>query len=352
MTDNMMLWPFLYSILILLVLIVFIYCFGVFFMSLFKKNIVSMTLTFLCGFMFFYALFEVVYLPFVLQHKPLHILTAVWMVICFVVIAIAIIILWKEKHNPIIVVASVCKNLPCSAWVAIAVVIFQIIIVSFLDYHDGDNSYYIANTTTSVYTDSMFIYDPYTGLPLEEMNLRYALSGYGINNAVFSQFFQIHPLLLYRASLPALFMIVTNIIYYKIARSIFNQNTLAIITFIVVAGGLNLWGIYSIYTSSIFLMGRTAQGKSLLANIILPAMFYLFLCLYQKPRSCFYWGLIFTIIIAGLSFTFTTAFTTSAFLCAFTLVLTVAKKQLKAILYALVVIAPCIAAFFCYRYLA
>ena len=55
--------------------------------------------------------------------------------------------------------------------------------------------------------------------------------------------------------------------------------------FMIALAFIQMFGNVSIYTNETFLLTRTWQGKSLTGNFILPAVFWLFLCLFEREKE-------------------------------------------------------------------
>ena len=55
--------------------------------------------------------------------------------------------------------------------------------------------------------------------------------------------------------------------------------------FMIVLALFQMFGNVSIYTNETFFLTRTWQGKSLTGNFILPAVFWLFLCLSEREKG-------------------------------------------------------------------
>jgi hypothetical protein len=137
----------------------------------------------------------------------------------------------------------------------------------------------------------MNVYDPFTGAWQDHYEMRYFFATYQIQDAVVCQLTHIPALIWTKSVMAVTVIILTNIVYYLIAGQLFsyietetengrlrtNINreaaTLIMMVFMFV---INLTFI-TIYTSSLFLMTRTYEGKAIVGNLAVITIFYLFM---------------------------------------------------------------------------
>ena len=153
----------------------------------------------------------------------------------------------------------------------------------------------------------MYRYLPYTGITTE-VDFRHALAMLPMWTAHAARASQTHPTIIAHSFEPLVFIPLTLMVYLEIARAIFDvpkkhmfsERRLA--SFMVIVILLMMFGNTSIYTPETFLLTRTWQGKSLLANLILPCGVLSLLWMAQvKDSGEETFGRVFLFLLAGAS---------------------------------------------------
>lgn len=335
----------------------------------------SITKTLIFGFVFYYAAFEILYIPMLLLFASLSLITVVWCVIITVLIAFSIVFkrrLWQRAFFEIIYRV---KRINFPSIAAVAAVIVIIIISLYYELSGADDVFYTGTVTTAVYTDSMFCFDPHTGMPFNSLSARYALNGYLMANAVLCKVFSIHSLLLTRFVLPATTLIIMSVISYRVGVYLFKQNATKALTFVVFIVALNLFGVYNIYMPSSFLIFRTEEGKSLTANIVMPLILLFFVkyiyeykfnsanteklinrpdreeILSKEQKYNFkYWFEIFLSVLASVSFSFSAVYLVPVALGAYFIPYALVEKKPRIIFNLLFCLTPAIFLFVLAKY--
>lgn len=256
------------------------FCFGSLFFHIIHKKVTSFTLTVISGFLLNFSVFEVVAMPFILLKQPLSLLTYSWMFFAGLIILISVISCHREWFK---LAATFSIKIREHSWLSIVLfvcIIFQMLLVFTHMDASADASYYVGKVSTDVYTNTLGIYDPYTGNKLSYFYARYLFSCYPDYNAVFSQFFHIHALKQTKVIMPEIIILVTNMLYYQVGLLLFKKNRKKAAILVLFIFMVNLYS-NTIYTSANFLFLRTYEGKSILANIIITTIVYCYLSLYQ-----------------------------------------------------------------------
>ena len=166
---------------------------------------------------------------------------------------------------------------------AILIVLLQLVIIGMSYDFTLDASYYVARVTTDVTTDTINIYDPYTGEWTDHFEFRYFFSTYPTLCAVFSQLTGIHPLVYMKIVMSLTVVILYNILIFIISRSLFLDSPRKQLVLMFFAG-LMLFFFSSIYTPAQFLVTRSYEGKAILGNVVLPFMIYLTMQVYGNVK--------------------------------------------------------------------
>lgn len=312
-----------------------------------NKDSSSISFAVILGFLVYFGCFQLICLPFTILHQKLSTLSIVWMIICGIVIITATIIHGKrwfaDAKNVVL------KLKKCNPYIiaAILVVLLQLIYIVFSEHTEMDYMYYVGDVTTSVYTNSLSAYNPYTGLKLDFLSARYLLSTYPMNDGVFSQVLNIHPLIIIRNITPMVVIIISNLLYYKIGKILFKNDTRKACVMLIIAFIINAFN-YTIFTSSTFLFLRTYEGKAILPNILLPMVFLVFIQMLNNYKNRYSWIYFFCIAYCSCSITMSAMLIIPVAITAFVLPVIIMKKNLKGLFKLAICLIPCFLVFVYY----
>lgn len=186
--------------------------------------------------------------------------------------------------------------------------ILTIILIGFQVYplieymhEDGDDATYVATATTAIQTNTLYKYSAQTGSEEgEHLALRYRLGPFPLYIAIVSDLIKMHPAITAHTILPIVFIPLTYMIYAVLANKLFDGNKQNVFMFLLIMCILHIWGNYSVRTNFTFLLFRIWQGKAVLANIIIPAVWLMFIIAEEndfKFGSCI---LLFITILGGV----------------------------------------------------
>lgn len=264
----------------------------------------------LAGYLFLFALSELLILPMIYFGLPLHVL-----VVCYGILtgaaAVAGAILFVRRGTagrPLTGKSLIGRNRQETSlvarlrgvspffWAALVIIAVQIVVVILFAHFDADDSLYVATGTTAVETDSIFRYDAYTGQLYERLPRRYVLSPFPIFLAVVSQLIGgVHPAVTAHTVLPPIFLICVYCVVYQIARKWFPDDANARGIFLFLTAFLCWFSAYSVYSAGNFQMVRLWQGKAVLAAFLLPLIFYLASSIVLEERPAYSWMLLFMV---------------------------------------------------------
>ncbi len=140
---------------------------------------------------------------------------------------------------------------------------------------DGDDAYYVTQSVLSVQTGTMYRYLPYTGITTS-VDTRHALALFPMWTAALSSYSGIHPTIIAHSMEPLVFITLSALVFLRISGELFDDaedphRTGKRAAFMAMVFLLWIFGYVSLYTPETFLLTRTWQGKSVLANLLLPA---------------------------------------------------------------------------------
>lgn len=264
--------------------ILLFFCLGLLTFRAFHINVVSFSLTILFGFVFYFCIFGFFAIPMILTSQKLSALSCTMGIVSVVILVCTMFFCRKQFYSLVQQVPTIIKEhsymlIP----LGIAFLLLQLIVFTHVD-SSADGSYYIGKVSTDVYTNTMGHYDPYTGAVLSELDGRRVFACFPEYNAVISCLFHIHPLNQAKLIMPQFLAFCTLLIYYQIGLSFFKANKKKADAFVCVVFALDLYS-YTIYTNSTFLFTRTYEGKSILANIIIPGILLCFYMLWNHSSQ-------------------------------------------------------------------
>lgn len=259
---------------------------------LFYKSRHTLINSYIYGWMLMLAVFEVLAVPLIFLKASLTELTISWGTVS-VLLGMAGLYCgrnffdeWKR--------ARIQCNFQKGIFILLCFV--QIILVVILQHSDADDNYFIGIANTSLSTDTLLRYDAYTGMPAETFPLRYVFSPFPLFWACVSRITGIHPAILAHTIFPIILILLAYLIIYEISVELFN-NTQKGLLFCNVMVALRLFGNYSIYTTSSFMLFRIWQGKAIVASIILPLLILWFIN--EEKRGIKEFIMLLVIVLAG-----------------------------------------------------
>lgn len=264
----------------------------------------SLIITEVVGFFLYYALFAICTFPIMLTYRPLSLLSGIWIGVVIGVLVLSVILNVKSWKNSFAKVKEdIAANKALYITVA-AVTICCAILVSVTYNFTLDAAYYVANVTTSVDTNMINVYDPFTGSWQDHYELRYAFATYSINDAVICFVTGIPALVQTKTVMSSTVIIIVNLLYFFISRFFHKDDSKSCILMYAIMIFINLTFV-SLYTTSNFLMTRTYEGKSIVGNITVIAIFALYMILVRKnnDREVFWWLFIICLGTATVSST-------------------------------------------------
>lgn len=194
-------------------------------------------------------------------------------------------------------------------WILVILLIsFQMFMAFTLTSFDGDDAYYVVQSVLADETDTLYRVLPYTGLSTS-LDLRHSLAVFPIWIAYIARMSGVHATIVAHSVLPLVLIPLTYWIYLEIGKKILKRELHRLPIFMIFIAVMQIFGNVSIYTGSTFFLTRTWQGKSLLGNVVLPAIIWLVLWIfdsdnYEKESRVGLWALlVITNFVAALSST-------------------------------------------------
>ncbi len=242
------------------------------------------------GTMIMWAIFQLVAVPMIIKSmnatKLIRLCTGIYLVLA--VLALGIIVLrrklWLERMRAMCASYLHQPTVTYLLWaVAAGLVVFQLYMAYTQAYADGDDAYYISVSTAAGLGGSMYYVDAYTGAPTT-LDIRHALAPFPILLTYLAKTCHVEPAVMAHSMAPLIWIPETYLIYLALGKKLLKEKRAYLPVLLIVIMLLQIWGNYSIYPTSTFLLTRTRQGKAALGNIVLPMLLLLFLMAAQRCR--------------------------------------------------------------------
>ena len=263
--------------------------------SLGTKGSFSVTKAVFTGFFLYYLLFALFCIPVMLLFRPLSLLTSVWVTAAITICAFSILLLLlrflKRRQECLSGFSGKLREEGVFLFIILAVTAIEAFIIIYNYQFTLDAAYYVANVTTSLRTDTLNIYDPYTGNWQDHFEMRYFFAVFPLNDAVLCDVTGIHPLIWCKTVMAGVSVMLTNMVLYMTGRKIFSGDIKKTTLFIIFASFMNFF-FTTIFTPSVFLTTRTYEGKCLLANVVLPGIFYIYVNILEDAKKKENWLLL------------------------------------------------------------
>ena len=291
-----------------------------------RKDDFSVTEAVFTGFFLYYFLFTLFCIPVMLKWRPLSMLTRIWGAVMIAVCVISVIFsvrIFKKKFPKCI------KYIAENKFFLLGIVLITVIQAFIIIYNYQftlDAAYYVANVTTSIETDTLNIYDPYTGDWQDHFEMRYFFATFPLNDAVLCDILKIHPLIWCKSVMAGTSVILTNMVLFMIGKKLFLGDHKKILLFMFFSDIMDFFFI-TIFTTSTFLVTRTYEGKCLLANVVLPGMFYIYLKLFENTKDRHAWLMLLLVALGSPVLSSSSNMLVPAMIAVTILPLTVLKKD-------------------------
>ena len=243
----------------------------------------------------------------------------------------------RKKEAPALIGFSACRAaLRKMTWecriywlIVLAAVLFQMYMAYTRASFDGDDAYYVVQSVLADQTGVLNRIRPYTGLSTD-LDIRHALAALPLWEALVARLTGVHATIVAHTLLPLVLIPLTYFVYGKIGAKLLGAEGWRLPAFLILVNILQIFGNTSIYTNATFFLMRTWQGKSVMANLILLALIWLFLeILDDKTEGAKngFWILMALTNVAAAMMTSMGAFLAGLFLGIVSLVAALRKKK-------------------------
>lgn len=269
----------------------------------------------LSGYFGMWALFEIAAVPAVLwvEYDNFKIASAVFTVFTLLAAAAGVVLLYRngKAGAPRLIlgtrVTAVAKRFFAGTgveWLLFFVLLgFQLYKAVAFTSFDGDDAYYVVESLLAQEAGVMYRILPLTG-GSTGLDVRHAMAVFPMWTAFVSVRAGVHATIVSHVVMPLVLIPLTYLLYYEIGRILFvkkprtggkqidkeqlqdagrsvsSRENLPI--FMIVMAVFQIFGNVSIYTNETFFLTRTWQGKAVAGALVIPALVWVFLLIYDK----------------------------------------------------------------------
>jgi hypothetical protein len=248
---------------------------GIFPSKMLKKEYRFPGLILLIGYLIMMGLFECIYLPSLLLGIRFNTLCLLFRLLIGVLTLASVVFGIKDFKT-----FSLPKK---NIWIILFAVLIAVQCVArwFQGVTDGDDAYFLGTALNAYTSNTMYYLDPYTGMATG-LDMRHAFSAGGVFLAFLSNCIKLHPAITAHIIYADILLILHYICFYHIGRLLFPDKEENAGLFGCMVCVFDVFGYISIFTPAAFLLTRTWQGKSVIANICIPFVFYLLLLMLRE----------------------------------------------------------------------
>jgi hypothetical protein len=268
-------------------LVVIPFCIGMIPVNFISPSKRNPGLVLLAGYFCMWAVFEVVTIPAVLWVEYDNFKAASD---CFTVVsllcAVAGVILWQRNMRGRLF-GDGRTSLPDTKkleWLIFFTLVgFQLYKAVFYTSFDGDDAYYVVESLIAQQADVMYRILPLTG-GSTDLDVRHALAVFPMWVAFVAVKSGVHATIVSHVVMPLVLIPLTYLVYYEIGKVLFHEPDQGLGMFMILMCMFQIFGNVSIYTNETFFLTRTWQGKAVAGSLVIPAIFWLFLWIFDNAK--------------------------------------------------------------------
>lgn len=265
---------------------------------LMSKERISYARCLLFGYVIYFALFQLLAPEFIIKGGQFLALYYTWLLIVVIFAAAVLIINRKIFLNrvtePITSYYKALRNHKGSVvsfiisnhdWLEIVVaigaiffILFHTFLIGYMMHFDTDDARFVAEALEAFEKNTLLTYHPITGNllngPIGEMR-KDVYAPYPVFMAVYGKLFKLPPAIAAHTILPFLYVPMSYMAFYLIAKYFFKNDTKSISVSLLLFGVINTFSMETIFSYGWVLLTLVWQGRSLLCTVMIPFMLYL-----------------------------------------------------------------------------
>ena len=293
------------AVIIMLIVVLFV---GMLFTKFVEEDKNSLSMNFISGILIIFALFQLLSIPATFLRVEFTVLSHIFSALLTGIFLVSLSLNFKRglsllnAHLLKVKEISVFKELK-SNWALIPLLIMILIFILSNIFGEfgvwADDSYYIGVTLTTIETNRINLYDPYTGKLLADFHWRYVFSPFPIFHAYLSMIFGIHPAVMVRIIVPVIMKCFILCIYFSLGKILFGKSQKLIYIFMFYAFLLITYSGTGLGSPGFFGILYLHMGTALLYVAFLPLCFYVYKRLFSEKTNRGEWVLLISLLFAS-----------------------------------------------------
>ena len=163
----------------------------------------------------------------------------------------------------------------------LVIAVVQAILQCTLAYMEADDSYYVAEATSSVTAERFYAFSPYSGVSTT-FDARHGLAPFPIWISLISVLCRANTAAVAHVIIPVFFLLLTYCVYAVFGASLLGEKKEHLPLYMLFTEILVMFGFYSYMTPEKFFITRLREGKATIASLIIPGII---ICLYLILRE-------------------------------------------------------------------
>jgi Family of unknown function (DUF6077) len=256
--------------------------------------------TILYGSVIMFVLFDMLVIVMTIMGQSLTLLTQIWAVLIGIASVLSAIIAKGFLFEQIKKLPMKLKSFTYLDGVLIILIGIQIVVcVKYVFLHSND-AYYVGMATTTLNTDRLLSYSPYTGVEINWIDYKtHLIASLPVFWAMLAKLFGVSGALMCHSIIPIIFIPIGYILYREIGLLLFKQDKRVANLFVIILCFSNFF-IGKNYDSSYELLSTSIwQGGTFLYNIALPGVFYFEFKFLRRNRKIMDLIMLFMMLILG-----------------------------------------------------
>ncbi|MDD6157403.1 MAG: DUF6077 domain-containing protein [Lachnospiraceae bacterium] len=280
---------------------------GPLFTSNIKRNVVgSLIFNYFVGIMVEVALMQLISVPLTLTKCSFSLLVIVYSAVISVLLVLAALFRYRVIRN---IFGDAARRIrkASKCWILVLIGIYvPILVLSFQNlYIYGDDKTYITMITDILNSNTLYLRDVDTGIPVGWILSKYSLSSYFTWLAYMAKITGLHPLILCKTALMYIIIPMGYAVQGLLSAYLFRNNERKMLVYMLCVILVTIMGGFSNYTVTYRFYTWVWQSKAFLAIVVLPFLFYYCNLVYEDKAGKREYLILFIAILATCATTLT-----------------------------------------------
>ncbi|MBQ8822330.1 MAG: hypothetical protein IJZ82_06780 [Lachnospiraceae bacterium] len=243
----------------------------------------SIVYRFMSGNMLLWAVFQVICVPCVVKEKSFVLVVTGYVLVSLLLFAIGI---FCGVKNPLRPERSRRPELgeKLAVTVFAILLLLQVVCAVVLTYADGDDAFYVAVSSITNSSNTMYMINPYS-VGATELDVRHGLAPFPVWIAFLARVSGLHTTMVAHVIVAVYLILMSYGAFYLVGVQLFRDKKQMLPPFMVFVSLQVLFGDNSFRTPENFMLARSRQGKAAMGSIIIPMIVFLMLVILNQLKE-------------------------------------------------------------------